>query len=165
LPPGSRSLSGRMPRVCSVCTGPPSGLVISVLRMGPRCLWLENFIVRARLVQQVSVSNENGSKIVDGRKCRCKPDAAAHWARFGSRSFGRCLRLLTMRLCSELSEATTSVCWQSVSLVLFVAPPSTRDPGYYRGGRGPPVNSTRHRCLQSGPTSSGPAKPSSSARK
>ena len=37
----------------------------------------QNFIVRVRLVQQVSVSNENGSKIVDGRKCHCKPDAAA----------------------------------------------------------------------------------------
>ena len=59
-----------------------------------------------------------------------------------SRSFGRCLRLMTMRLCTELSEAIAAVSWRSVSLVLFAAPPSTRDLGYYRAGRGPPVNST-----------------------
>jgi len=102
LPPGSRSLSGRIPRVFSVCTGPPSGPVISDLRIWPGCLWLaarQNFIAGCALCSRSASAMKLGAKSsMDefAAVSRMRP----HRARFRSRSFSRCLRLMSMRLCT-----------------------------------------------------------------
>src|SRR5438445_12442453 len=48
---------------------------------------------------------------------------------------------------SRVPEAAAAVFWQSISLGRRAAPGSAQDLGFYRLGRGLPLNSSR-RCLQ-----------------